>query len=314
MFRAIIQRIKLLHLVGIATVLSGVAIGCAATTDTGSGSEPLWVDPATGCSVFYTPLKTSRLEYLGSIDIINDDTNLIVEITGTGGYSLVDVALFAGAGSPGTDPSLYPYQRDFSGSPVATTTFTIPLADISAACGTGINLAVYAHVTKDGVTKTGWGYGTPFGTDGWYFVYDMCCDEPPPPPPPPPPGCTYTQGYWKNHLEDWPLSSVDLGGVTYTAEEALALMVAPVRTDVSMALAQQLIAALLNVANGASTTPEVAAAIAAAQAWMAAHADGDGRLPYRTSTSASYRAEAVSLNEQLTAFNEGTAGTLHCGD
>jgi len=86
-------------------------------------------------------------------------------------------------------------------------------------------------------SNEGWGnryYTTSFTCD---------CDEPG--------GCTYTPGYWKNHPEAWPVSSLTLGGVTYSMAQLMVILDAPVRGDATVILAHHLIAAKLNVLNGA---------------------------------------------------------------
>ncbi|MDQ3032431.1 MAG: hypothetical protein M3Y87_08455 [Myxococcota bacterium] len=135
-------------------------------------------------------------------------------------------------------------------------------------------------------------------------------DHPPPPPPPPVVECTYTQGWYKNHPEEWS-ASLTIAGETYSQEELLALLWAPPRGgDASLILAHQLITALLN---GGATDPAIAGVIADAMAWMAANADADGRLPYGRATRAAH-GEASALADLLAAYNEGDVGPGHCDD
>ncbi|MGK3999288.1 hypothetical protein [Sorangium sp. So ce1024] len=125
-------------------------------------------------------------------------------------------------------------------------------------------------------------------------------------------GCTLTQGYWKNHEESWPVSSLTIGGVAYSQEELLDLFRTPPKGDASLILGHQLIAAMLNVASGASDAA-LDGALAEADAWMAANKDADGRLPYGVK-GGSAAGEAVSLSEALADFNEGGIGPGHCDD
>ncbi|WP_437607726.1 hypothetical protein WMF20_43535 [Sorangium sp. So ce834] len=125
-------------------------------------------------------------------------------------------------------------------------------------------------------------------------------------------GCTLTQGYWKNHEPNWPVWSLTIGGVTYSHEELLELFRTPPRGDASLILGHQLIAALLNVATGASDAA-LDGALAKADAWMAANKDADGRLPYGVKRG-SAADEAVSLSGTLASFNEGGIGPGHCDD
>ncbi|WP_437334114.1 hypothetical protein [Sorangium sp. So ce394] len=125
-------------------------------------------------------------------------------------------------------------------------------------------------------------------------------------------GCTLTQGYWKNHEESWPVSSLTIGGATYSQEELLELFRTPPKGDASLILGHQLIAALLNVGSGASDAA-LDGALADAEAWMAANKDADGRLPYGVKRGGAAD-EAVSLSGSLADFNEGGIGPGHCDD
>jgi hypothetical protein len=66
--------------------------------------------------------------------------------------------------------------------------------------------------------------------------------------------CVQGQGYWKNHPDQWPVPTLQLGNVTYTQEELLSILHEPVRGNGLLILAHQLIAAELNVANGADAS------------------------------------------------------------
>ena len=119
--------------------------------------------------------------------------------------------------------------------------------------------------------------------------------------------CTYTQGYWKNHTEVWPVGSLTLGTVNYTAAQLLQIFNEPARGNGLLSLAHQLIAAKLNIAQGASAPAGVATAIAQADALignMIAPPIGAGSLaPGATS----------GLTTTLDNFNQGITGPGHCG-
>src|SRR5215469_10670327 len=58
-----------------------------------------------------------------------------------------------------------------------------------------------------------------------------------------------TQGYWKNHQSAWnDGTGMYLGTVLYTNAQLESILQTPVRGDASVALAHQLIAAMLNIA------------------------------------------------------------------
>jgi hypothetical protein len=124
-------------------------------------------------------------------------------------------------------------------------------------------------------------------------------------------GCTFTQGYWKNHASQWPTQVLTIGGVLYTQAELLAIFNTPPTGDASLILGHQLIAAMLNAANGAGLA-QVGSAISAAQAWMSANKDGDGRLPYGTASTSPAGVEAVAISAKLDTYNNGGLDVPHC--
>jgi Chlamydia polymorphic membrane protein (Chlamydia_PMP) repeat len=69
-----------------------------------------------------------------------------------------------------------------------------------------------------------------------------------------PPVCVQGQGYWKNHPSAWPVTTLQLGNVTYTQDQLLSILHQPVRGNGLVLLAHQLIAAELNIANGADSS------------------------------------------------------------
>jgi len=63
-----------------------------------------------------------------------------------------------------------------------------------------------------------------------------------------------TQGYWKNHPDQWCAGSLTLGNVAYTKDELLDIFHLEVAGNGLVSLAHQLIAAKLNVACGVNPT------------------------------------------------------------
>ena len=78
--------------------------------------------------------------------------------------------------------------------------------------------------------------------------------------------CVRGHGYWRTHASAWPVSGLTLGTVSYTQAQLLSILNQPVKGNGLVSLAQQLIAARLNLANGAEATPQVIQAIADANA------------------------------------------------
>jgi len=119
--------------------------------------------------------------------------------------------------------------------------------------------------------------------------------------------CTFTQGYWKNHEDEWPVSALTLGSVSYTAAQLLAILQQPVQGNGLISLAHQLIATKLNLAMGADPT-DVAAAVVAADALIGALVVppvGGGFIAPSTTSA---------VTEILDDFNNGIIGPGHCDD
>jgi hypothetical protein len=119
-----------------------------------------------------------------------------------------------------------------------------------------------------------------------------------------PGNCTFSQGFWKTHGESWPVASLTLGGKTYTKTEAIAILNTPPRGDATYILIHQLIAATLNVANGADPS---AAPLADANAWLTAN-------PLGSNPKGAARNTGTALADTLDNYNNGVIGPGHCGD
>jgi hypothetical protein len=128
-------------------------------------------------------------------------------------------------------------------------------------------------------------------------------------PPPPSTGCTLTIGYWKNHNAfqrrpsqhiPWPISeNTQLCGMSWLD----ILNTTPAGGDAWYILAHQWIAARLNQAGGASSTPDVTAAMQTAATLL-----GQCSIP------ASEQSEATGLANTLDEYNNGIIGPGHCQD
>lgn len=127
--------------------------------------------------------------------------------------------------------------------------------------------------------------------------------------------CTFTQGYWKTHgpascnpsggADVWPVTGLTLGTVSYTEDQLCSIFNTPAAGNGLIVLAHQLIAAKLNIANGADGTA-AAEAIADANALI-------GGLVVPPVGSGSLSSGATSaLTATLTSYNEGAIGPGHC--
>ena len=110
------------------------------------------------------------------------------------------------------------------------------------------------YVTGGGPTKV----STHFATANFTITCASACTT------------TFGQGYWKNHGDLWPVSSLTLGTTSYTKAQLLSILNEPAGPGPTanglIILSYQLIAAKLNRANGAPNTNNVDAQIAAADA------------------------------------------------
>jgi hypothetical protein len=123
--------------------------------------------------------------------------------------------------------------------------------------------------------------------------------------------CTYTQGYWKTHPEDWPVLSLTVGGMVYNQAELLSIFNTPAAGNGLLSMAHQLIAAKLNVANGAIPGATVQAQIDAADALIVSSCGGDKIPP--VGTCYIHPGTTSSHTDDLDTFNNGLAGVPHCG-
>lgn len=169
-------------------------------------------------------------------------------------------------------------------------------------CGTEYVFRAFAHATST-MFKSGWSANQICSTES--------CVE----------NCVYGQGYWQRHgpvppgqseiLYIWPQDVKDngmmLGTVHYTAAQLQDINYATGATNGLVKLAHQLIAAKLNIANGADGT-SIAATIASADALI-----GSRVIPPVGSGSLT-NAQVAALNEALTAYNEGDGGVEFCAD
>ncbi|WP_242923419.1 hypothetical protein [Pontibacter liquoris] len=175
-----------------------------------------------------------------------------------------------------------------------------PCESIPLVCGQEYVFRAFAHNDPKGIAKSD------FSVDQTCATLPCSTGEE---------GCTYTQGYWKTHgptptgnnLNVWNVTSLTVGAVTYTDLELQAIFNTPAQGNGLVSLAHQLIAAKLNVVNGANDSA-IAATIAQADALI-----GSLKIP---PVGSGYLAPAVtsSLNELLADYNEGATGPGHCGN
>ena len=91
---------------------------------------------------------------------------------------------------------------------------------------------------------------------------DVICDCPPPPL-----QCVRSPGYWKNHPETWPVEEIEIGGVVYSKDKAIALMKTKGEKNKVFTMFRALVAAKLNLIVGSDPSC-IEDTIAAADDWM----------------------------------------------
>jgi hypothetical protein len=175
----------------------------------------------------------------------------------------------------------------------AVVTFPDPVT--TGDCGAGAVVCVPPSGSFFPVGTTTVTCTAPVGTNCSFTVTVALCTT----------NCPLTQGFWKNHPGAWPVSTLELGTVSYTEAQLLTLLqTSPGSargTDASLILAHQLIAAKLNLAKGSDPCP-ILSIIAAADALI-----GSQTIPIvpKITPSSTVGAQMVALASALDSYNEG---------
>src|SRR6476660_1805557 len=230
----------------------------------GFGTCPTWTLKTTCIPITGGPDQVFRLNGTtgGATPTPTSSPTATPTATATASGTVSPTATPSGTISPTATPSA---TSSASGTPTAT-----PSATSSA---TGSPSAT-ATATPSGTPSA---TATPSGTPG---------------------GCVRGQGFWKNHPDEWPVTELQLGNVTYTQQQLLDILHQPVRGNGLLILAHQLIAAKLNIAAGAdpSCIQETIAEADALIGDLVIPPVGDGYLRPR---------DAAPLAGILGDFNEG---------
>ena len=153
----------------------------------GGGKGSVSCPPVTYCGETTTVnLIAGQHTQSGNVFVGNDGTNLYVTYTGTDGWRIKELHLYAGpcdaipvtkSGNP--SPGQFPNKVTFSGTGVTSYTFTIPLSNFSA-CAPDICVAAHAVVSGCGRTETAWGEGCRINEQGnWAMRFNysiQSCD------------------------------------------------------------------------------------------------------------------------------------------
>ncbi len=121
--------------------------------------------------------------------------------------------------------------------------------------------------------------------------------------------CVHTSRYWKKHPAAWPVEELEIGcdGNIMTKAELVEILESHTRQrgDITMMVAQQLIAAKLNVAQGACPNAEVLQCIEDADDFLCTN-------PLGSAPGGPERWTGLQIRYCLLQFNCGQKGTPHC--
>ncbi len=304
------------HLI-LAATAAGLLAACGETAGEGAGFGSI------ESGIYYCPadVRTNwggQTIDTGDISVSNDEDDLIITITGMGGWMVDEWHVYAGTGpvplNGGGNPSpgRFPYQDDLD-SPQSEVVVTIPLASLGVGCDDGLNVAVHSVMRNQSggssEEETAWADWTDeFGGSRWggSFTYSICCETENPNPP----TCLARMPhYWAQMPNEWPASvqSMNLGSTSYTKDELLALLALDWTVegnDISIFLAHHVIGARLNIANGSVPPASILTRLDEADAWFDANADLDGRLPYGVHKDAAAGQAAKTIKDPIMVFNE----------
>jgi len=117
--------------------------------------------------------------------------------------------------------------------------------------------------------------------------------------------CPKTLPFWRDNPDSWPVDTLTLGSQSYDKAELLDLVNTPSHanpTDLSLVLAQQLIAARLSIANGSDPAP-IASALEQADTLLSQY---PGKLPYGVARSSRVGHVMSRTAGLLRAYNHGS--------
>jgi len=184
-------------------------------------------------------------------------------------------------------------------------TYTLCVVDDMGGCGDTEKL--YVSLAPDGTTLVATDTsGAPTSTVRIDFSIT------PPPPPPSGPG-TGTPGYWKNHPEAWPVTSIKIGKQTYTREQAIGFM-GKVGGDKSVTIFSSLLSAKLNVMIGNDESC-LNGAIDAADSWFSTYVPNGmpGKIA-GASVAWSGAGQGDAIHQVMDNYNNGLLSCAHHRD
>jgi hypothetical protein len=121
--------------------------------------------------------------------------------------------------------------------------------------------------------------------------------------------CPRVANFWETNLDAWPVDTLMLGSQSYQRGELIDIMRGRTEQDASMQLARQLIAAKLNVANGANPDP-AGGVIGQADTILSYF---DAKVPYNLEPSSSVGEAMTNFARALSSYNRRLL-TQNCND
>lgn len=121
--------------------------------------------------------------------------------------------------------------------------------------------------------------------------------------------CLPGPDYWKTRPAEWPATVLTVGSQNYTQAELLNLLYAEPGADASLLLARQIVAAQLNILNGADGSL-IQSTLAQASTLLQNVATFRGRLPYATSLTSTIGQQMVNAAGLLEQFNASVAASV----
>jgi hypothetical protein len=259
------------------TVAPGATETCSYSANPADASATLNTATATFNSIDFT--ATANVAFS---DTPKDELDECIDVSDTNDGVLGTVCA-------GDAPQTFTYSLQFGKHPEA---------DVQLECGDNTHTNTASFETNDSGDT---------GSDSWTVTANIACAQ----------GCTLTPGYWKTHSEYGPApyddtwaqlpngadTSFFLSGQSYYE----VLWTPPKGGNAYYILADAYIAAELNGLNGASSTPEVDAALTSAETFFSTY-EPDDKL------GKTERQDAISNARILDMYNNGLIGPGHCSE
>ena len=123
------------------------------------------------------------------------------------------------------------------------------------------------------------------------------------------PGCTHTVTYWRTYPNLWPVTTLQVGAVSYSQIQLITALSRSTNNGANalVVLVKQVIAAKLNIAAGASPTP-VTALLTQADLLIGATSITSGSVLSSTALGQ----QMIALANQLEQYNAGLLGVVAC--